>query len=157
MFSMAREGQLKINGWPNFQQAIQDLQTNTPGMDAGDYEVCIAFADGALVVKQALLDLYMVKHPQFKEQTQEALENHNQEFNPKGLTAGVEEENSGNGRQSSSPAAPKLDIQEKSTLDKVTNEESRLGLGFLRLKCIRIRSLEPLLPPSKQPSYFWHG
>ena len=132
---MAREAQLKISGWPNFQQAVQDLQTNTPGMDAGDYEVCIAFADGALVVKQALLDLYMVKHPQFKEQTEEALERHNQEFNPKGLTAGVEED-SGNGGQGSSPAAPKLEIQEKSTLEKVTNEESRLGLGFLRLNYI---------------------
>ena len=122
MFNMARAQQLRIQAWPNFQQAVQDLNSSNAGLDNGQYEVCVPFPDGSLVIKEALIEYYTKKHEQFAHPTQELIDAHNAEFNVKLLKAVTEAETH---TENGSLPVKKLDLTEKKKIEEVTNEEGQ--------------------------------
>ena len=69
IFSAARSSQLKIAGFPNFMSVVGELQKSTKTVNPPEYSVCQALADGTLVIKQALLDLWITKHEMFAAET----------------------------------------------------------------------------------------
>ena len=120
IFGMARSGDLKLQGWPDFNSAITELQSpSTAGQGQAEYKVCQALADGTLIVKQTLVDLYTNKHPEFKEATMEALEKRNKEFNPENLVAGAESD----APQGGQDASIALSFDAKAEADKLVNKE----------------------------------
>ena len=68
IFSLARDGKLKIPGFPNFMDVIEDLQKSGKSSAPAKYEVCTPLADGGLVIKSALIDLWTVKNEGFKDE-----------------------------------------------------------------------------------------
>lgn len=116
IFGMARKGSLKLPGWPDFNKAVATLQQPS------------AAFEGALVIKQCLLDLYMTKHPEFRDVTEKALEEHNAEFNENGLTAGGEEEQVQNG--GTDIPTTSLTFSSKENAEEIINmEDASHGFG----------------------------
>ena len=68
VFSLAREGKLKIPGFPNFMDVIEDLQRSGRANAPAKYDVCTALADGGLVIKSALIDLWTIKNEGYKDE-----------------------------------------------------------------------------------------
>lgn len=128
IFGMARKGSLKLPGWPDFNNAVATLQQPSAAFDAAHYEVCQALADGTLIIKQCVLDLYMSKHPEFREVTEAALVNHNAEFNVNGLTAGGEDEQVNNG--GTDIPMTSLTFSSKENAEEIINmEDASHGFG----------------------------
>jgi len=128
IFGMARKGSLKLPGWPDFNKAVATLQQPSAAFEGAHYEVCQALADGTLVIKQCLLDLYMTKHPEFRDVTEKALEEHNAEFNENGLTAGGEEEQVQNG--GTDIPTTSLTFSSKENAEEIINmEDASHGFG----------------------------
>lgn len=129
IFGMARKGSLKLPGWPDFNKAVATLQQPSAAFEGAHYEVCQALADGTLVIKQCLLDLYMTKHPEFRDVTEKALEEHNAEFNENGLTAGGEEEQVQNG--GTDIPTTSLTFSSKENAEEIINmEDASHGFGW---------------------------
>ncbi|CAK9049337.1 unnamed protein product [Durusdinium trenchii] len=53
--------------------------------------VCVATGDGALVVRQTLVDFWTIKHSSFSQKMNDLLQAHDNEFNPNKLKRGAEE------------------------------------------------------------------
>ena len=87
---MARSGEFQIPAFPDFGSALNELKQFQRSPQP-EYQVCVATADGALVVKQTLVDFWTVKHTSFADQMQELLRVHDNEFNTKKLKRGAEE------------------------------------------------------------------
>ena len=68
IFSLAREGKLKVAGFPNFKSVIEDLKRSATVSSTPEYAICTPLADGCLVIKQALIDLWTVKNDGFKDE-----------------------------------------------------------------------------------------
>lgn len=127
IFGMAKKGALKLPGWPDFQKAVSDLQQPSSAFHGAEYQVCQPLADGTLVIKQALLDLYITKHPEFRDATEKALEAHNAEFNPENFIAGDDAPAESNG-----PAVRALEFDSKAEAEKIVNtEDARLTMMVL--------------------------
>ena len=90
LFSMARAGEFQIPAFPDFDSALNELKQFQRSPQP-DYQVCVATADGALVVKQTLVDFWTVKHTSFADQMQKLLQVHDNEFNTRKLKRGAEE------------------------------------------------------------------
>ena len=104
------------------------MQQPSAAFEGAHYEVCQALADGTLVIKQCLLDLYMTKHPEFRDVTEKALEEHNAEFNENGLTAGGEEEQVQNG--GTDIPTTSLTFSSKENAEEIINmEDASHGFG----------------------------
>ena len=73
IFSLAREGALKVAGFPNFKSVIEDLQRSSTASCSPEYSICTPLADGTLVIKQALIDLWTVKNEGFKDEAAPSL------------------------------------------------------------------------------------
>ena len=128
IFGMARKGSLKLPGWPDFNKAVASLQQPSSAFDDARYEVCQALADGTLIVKQCLIELYTSKHPEFRDVTEVALAKHNDEFNVNGLTAGGEDESVQNG--GSDIPVTSLTFSSKENAEEIINmEDASHGLG----------------------------
>lgn len=84
-FDLARSEHLKMEGFPNFKKAVQDLKNVEPPPQP-EYSVCIALHD-ALVIKEATIDQWMDKSD-FQHEMSTLLKTHNDEFNKKGLKRG---------------------------------------------------------------------
>lgn len=69
IFSAAREGTLKIAGFPDFLAVVQDLKKSSGSQTAPQYSVCTPLADGTLVVKSAIIELWTTKNESFKDET----------------------------------------------------------------------------------------
>ncbi|CAK9011602.1 unnamed protein product [Durusdinium trenchii] len=89
MYGLARSGDLKIAGFPRFEEAISGLK-GMQSMQAPSYEVCVTLSDGTLIIKQLVLDMWTQKHPDFSAECTELLTAHNSEFNPKNIQSGGE-------------------------------------------------------------------
>ena len=68
IFSMARDGKLRIPGFPNFLDVIEELKKSGRPNGPAKYDVCTPLADGGLVVKSALIDLWTVKNEGYKDE-----------------------------------------------------------------------------------------
>ena len=116
---MARKGALKLPGWPDFQKAVSDLQQPSSAFNGAEYQACQPLANGSLVIKQALLDLYITKHPEFRDVTEKALEAHNAEFNPENLIAGSDDAPA----ESTGLSVSALEFDSKAEAEKIVNTE----------------------------------
>ena len=87
---MARAGEFQIPAFPDFESALNELKQFQRSPQP-DYQVCVATADGALVVKQTLVDFWTLKHTSFADQMQQLLRVHDNEFNTKKLKRGAAE------------------------------------------------------------------
>ena len=76
IFSLARDGKLKIPGFPNFMSVIEDLQKSGQAKSTPQYTVCTPLADGVLVVKSALIELWTIKNEGFKDEAESWLPKH---------------------------------------------------------------------------------
>ena len=129
IFGMARKEELKLPGFPAFEKTVAELQQKGSGNFDADYQACVALADGTLIVKQALLDMYLTK-PEFRDETKALLESHNLEFNPKNLSAGADEDgNAADGTVQTTTLT--LDTTEDA--EKILNIEGRSLVIFLIL------------------------
>ena len=88
-FGLARSGELKIAGFPKFEETICELK-GLQTIQSPNYDVCVALSDGTLVIKQSVLDMWMEKHSEYSAECQELLKQHNSEFNPKNIKRGSE-------------------------------------------------------------------
>ena len=68
IFSLARENKLKIPGFPNFMSVIKDLKKSNQSNTQPQYTVCTPLADGGLVIKSALIDLWTIKNDGFQDE-----------------------------------------------------------------------------------------
>ena len=87
VFSMARNKEFQIAGFPDFAGTLSDLKQyrRTP---QPNYEVCVATGEGHLVITEALVSFWCVKHSQFSSELEKIKSEHDKEFNPKGLKRG---------------------------------------------------------------------
>lgn len=88
---MARNGEYKIQGFPDFSATLNDLKQYQRAPQP-TYEVCVATGEGQLIVRQSLVDFWSKKHSQFEDRLTSLIEAHNKEFNPRGLKRGAEEQ-----------------------------------------------------------------
>ena len=73
IFSLAREGKLKVAGFPNFKSVIEDLQRSSTASSTPESSICTPLTDGCLVIKQALIDLWTLKNEGFKDEAAPSL------------------------------------------------------------------------------------
>lgn len=76
VFSNARDGKLKIPGFPNFQSVISELKKSGQSTKAPEYAICTPLADGGLVIKQALIELWTTKNEGFKDEADSWLDDY---------------------------------------------------------------------------------
>ena len=88
MFSMARSKEVNISGFPDFEGVLQDLKQyqRTP---MPTYSVTVPTPE-ALVITEALVQFWTVKHSQFADDMMKLKDEHDKEFNPQGLKRGAE-------------------------------------------------------------------
>lgn len=68
IFSNAREGTLKIPGFPDFKGLVNDLKSSSLTKAQPQYSVCTPLPDGTLVVKSAIVQLWCDKNEMFKDE-----------------------------------------------------------------------------------------
>lgn len=90
LFAMARSGEFRIQGFPDFGSALSELKQFQRSPQP-EYQVCVATGDGALVVRQTLVDFWTIKHSSFSQKMNDLLQAHDNEFNPNKLKRGAEE------------------------------------------------------------------
>ncbi|CAK8991868.1 Uncharacterized protein SCF082_LOCUS2843, partial [Durusdinium trenchii] len=90
IFSLARENKLKIPGFPNFMSVIKDLKKSNQSNTQPQYTVCTPLADGGLVIKSALIDLWTIKNDGFQDEAEALIKDHNARYNPRGVKRGAE-------------------------------------------------------------------
>ncbi|CAK9015621.1 Uncharacterized protein SCF082_LOCUS12841 [Durusdinium trenchii] len=92
VFSMARSNELNIAAFPNFSSAMAEIKQFQRSPQP-DYQVCVCLGDGSLIVRESLIQFWSKKHTSFLEQLTNLVDDHNKEFNPKGLKRGAEPNN----------------------------------------------------------------
>ena len=88
LFAMARKGEFKIAGFPDFASAVGELKQFQRSPQP-DYQVCVALGDGSLIVKETLREFW-TKKPEFTDKLTALLSKHDAEFNPRGVKRGAE-------------------------------------------------------------------
>eukprot|EP00435_Cladocopium_sp_Y103_P035840 s1440_g9.t1 len=91
LFGMARNAEYKISGFPDFSGTLTDLKQFQRSPQPS-YEVTVPTGNGALVIKESLIQFWTVKHQDFQSDMENLVKQHNQEFNPEGLKQGAEAE-----------------------------------------------------------------
>ena len=89
---MARSNELDIAAFPNFSSAMAEIKQFQRSPQP-DYQVCVCLGDGSLIVRESLIQFWSKKHTSFLEQLTNLVDDHNKEFNPKGLKRGAEPNN----------------------------------------------------------------
>lgn len=115
---MARAGEYKLQGFPDFTSALADLKQFQRAPQP-EYEVCVATGDGQLIIRETLIEFWMQKHQSFADQMKEEVEKHNAEFNPRGLKRGMED--AADPVETEEPAAKRLCLDTKMTLGEFEN------------------------------------
>ncbi|CAJ1461056.1 unnamed protein product [Effrenium voratum] len=92
------------------------------------YAVCLGLPNGALVVRQSIIDLWTNKHEDYKSATLAVIARHDAEFSKESLKRGYDE--TGDDAAANQPAAKKLCVQERTTVENLTNAHtSRITLA----------------------------
>eukprot|EP00438_Fugacium_kawagutii_P018410 Skav225059 [mRNA] locus=scaffold3690:145446:145904:- [translate_table: standard] len=129
MFSMARSGEYRVAGFPDFSKTLSELKQFQRSPQP-EYNVCVPLGDGGLVIRQTLVDFWTIKHPDFAEKTNELLNLHNQEFNPNKLKRGQEE--SGEVDAAEEPPAKRLRLGTASNAQELESKyPERTGVSTL--------------------------
>lgn len=137
LFSMARSNEYRIAGFPGFSRTLSELKQFQRSPQP-EYNVCVPLADGALVIRQSLVDFWTAKHADFAEKTNELLTKHNQEFNPNKLKRGQEE--SGEVDAAEQPPTKRLCL---GTASNVQELESKYPERSRVLRLAKQRGLTP--------------
>eukprot|EP00435_Cladocopium_sp_Y103_P023533 s3324_g5.t1 len=125
LMSMARAGDYKIQGFPDFRGALGQLQAFQRA-PAPEYDVCVPVS-GALIIKQSLIEFWTKKHASFEDQMLQLIQDHNAEFNPKGLKRGAEDI-AEQEEENPEPAAKRLRLSTTTTLADLDSQcKDRLG------------------------------
>ena len=121
VFSLARGGELKISGFPDFAGTLSEIKQFQRAPQP-TYQVCVALGDGSLIIRQSLVEFWTVKHSNFADKTKQLVETHNKEFNPKGLQRGSEEE--GQNTEAENVEEPRLALSTAKTIQELQQEFS---------------------------------
>lgn len=116
LFSMARANEFSIGAFPDFSAALKELKQFQRSPQP-EYQVCVATAEGSLVIRQTLLDFWMAKEGDFPDKVKELLKAHNTEFNEKNLKRGGAE--SAETATSEEPPAKRLRLGTATTLQEL--------------------------------------
>ena len=128
IFQLARAGELKLPEFPDFQQTLDQLkESGNFNASMPQYTVCLGLPNGALVVRQSIIDLWTNKHEDYKSATLAVIARHDAEFSKESLKRGYDE--TGDDAAANQPAAKKLCVQEQTTVENLTNAHtSRTGV-----------------------------
>lgn len=85
-YSMCRAGSLKLPGFPEFEQVINDLKKNNTDLAPPDFQVCVPVPNG-VAIKQNLID-YWSGQELFQVEMLDLLKKHNEKYNPHGIKRG---------------------------------------------------------------------
>ena len=85
---MCRSGTLKLAGFPNFQNVVQEMQQKKEA-NLPEYEVSVSIGNGHLAIKQNLID-YWLKCEYFKDDIMLVVKEHNDKYNPHGIKRGCD-------------------------------------------------------------------
>ena len=88
-YAMCRNGSLKLPGFPEFENVVNELKTNTTDLPTPAFEVCLPVPNG-IAIKQNLVDYWMT-NDMFQVEMAELLEKHNSKYNPHGTKRGLTE------------------------------------------------------------------
>ena len=83
---MCRAGSLKLPGFPEFEQVINDLKKNNTDLAPPDFQVCVPVPNG-VAIKQNLID-YWSGQELFQVEMLDLLKKHNEKYNPHGIKRG---------------------------------------------------------------------
>lgn len=86
-FGLARSDNLKIPGFPKFEDTIKELKSQAV-TQLPQYDVCVGLADGVLVVKEAVRQMWLAK-ADFSAEATQLFQQHDAEFNPKHIRRGA--------------------------------------------------------------------
>lgn len=126
VYALARAGSLQLPGFPNFDQVVTELNTNTE-LKAPDYAVTVALADGTLAIQESLIQQWS-NNEMFQLEANELIAQHNKKYNPRGVKRGVEE--NGSEAVSQEPSAKRLCVE---TTAKIAEQEAKIVDKYLRL------------------------
>ena len=124
---MARNSEFKIQGFPAFDATLADLK-QFQRCPKPDYSVCLA-SGNALIIREALIQFWVTKHAEFADRMQELVKVLDQEFNPKNLKRGLEQE--GDSEPQESPAK-KLRLTQAKTMEELEKEHSERSLFIIQ-------------------------
>ena len=116
-----------LPGFPDFETAVQELQ-KSQDLPNPTYEVCIPLADGSLVIKESLINLWTCKEELFQHEAGEVIADHNKRYNPSGVRRGGDNENERNDSGTSDVPHTRIQID---TVVKAADHESAIGDKFL--------------------------
>lgn len=123
-YSLAREGRLQIPGFPNFSTCTDDLQ-KIQALESPEYSVCVALADGGLVVKESLIKYWTVTNADYEHEMTDLVTKHNAQWNKNNLKRGLDEEGDG----ASTQPAKKLKVDNQKPRDHEDQIEDRTHSG----------------------------
>ena len=123
---MARATPAFLPGFPDFAALVQELQkVQDPPLPK--YEVCVGLADGSLVIKENLIQLWTEKNDLFQSDAVALVAEHNKVYNPQGVKRGAED--AGNGEAEGAPPEKRIRIDQvvKATEHESSIEDKLLG------------------------------
>ena len=121
LFAMARTGEFSLQGFPNFDATLADLR-GFQKCPKPEYSVCLS-SGNSLIVREALIQFWQKKHPEFADRMDELVRNHDKEFNQNNLKRGLEQEEGEGNTESESPTK-KLRLTQAKTLEELEKEHS---------------------------------
>lgn len=146
---MARTSEFKIEGFPNFDGTLADLK-QFQRSPLPEYKVCVASGNN-LIVRDALIQFWCQKHPEFADKMTSIVDAHDKEFNHSKLKRGVE--NTTNGEQSDERPSKRLCLNQAKTMNELESEHSdSMFLNYFSL--ISQLSLQPFFYVSSFPNFF---
>ena len=123
LFSMARNKEFSIPGFPDFQTALQDLKSfqRTP---QPAYTVTVPTGEGHLIITEALVSFWSVKHTQFADQLAQLKADHDAEFNHKGLKRGSAETSEDGGEEEQERPSKRLCLSTSLSPEELETQHS---------------------------------
>ncbi|CAJ1380673.1 unnamed protein product [Effrenium voratum] len=119
LFAMARNKELRIEGFPDFGGALTELK-QFQRAPKPEFQVCVGL-EGALVIKQALVEFWSRKE-HFADRMNSLVNQHNEEFNPKNLKRGAEENPEDPESSAAQPPAKRLCLGTAKTVSELETE-----------------------------------
>lgn len=116
---MARNKELRIEGFPDFGGALTELK-QFQRAPKPEFQVCVGL-EGALVIKQALVEFWSRKE-HFADRMNSLVNQHNEEFNPKNLKRGAEENPEDPESSAAQPPAKRLCLGTAKTVSELETE-----------------------------------
>lgn len=120
LFGMARNQEINIQGFPNFDATLADLK-QFQKCPTPDYSVCLA-SGNSLAIREALIHFWVTKHPEFAGRMQEIVKKHDSEFNQSNLKRGMEQDGDGGAGNEEGPPTKKLRLSQAKTMEELEKD-----------------------------------